>query len=483
MNQFINDLLYPLRAKAFGITILFSLLSNSVMAQLPYCSAVFQNGVQTHGTYQNFINFGYNAKITNASSQQLRVPVVNVNQWSPMKSCGNQHCSAGGNPVPKLWLDPFPGPISAIEYLVPSGKKMIVGNYHDDIGKLELEAYAVGELFSRDERYVIDRLFIGFKSTLRLPKGNYYVRDFRMEVESRIEVIGEGTVNLFVQNSIDVPFKAQINANTKDPSRLTIYDESSSSYHELSKTYAFIVTDNELILGHGAKIYGGLAGQYIYLESESEIVFDPAAASNISITDLCRRENSSPVVPSRTISIGYDPAEVKNNIAHIYASLDSRDESNIPIARATVKTASREFNPAIINGIATYFETKLEIGDNYFTVTLEDLHGNKYSTDLYIPYYLLPEFHNVSPVSGAVFYTNEILVTGEIKTSWPFEFLLLQLDGVLQPIDFSEEGVAKFSIRKKLQLGWQTLVLRIFSPSGLPAEKTIEVKYATIRAP
>lgn len=220
--------------------------------------------------------------------------MVTFNQWSPIKSCASQHCSAGGDPVPKLWQDPFPGTTSTTEYLVPTGKKMIVGDYFEDIGKMELGEYATGEIFPRDNRYLIDRLFLGFKSTLRLPKGNYYVRDLRMEVESRIEVIGDGTVNLFVQNHFDIPFKAQINTNTKDPSRLAIYTESSSQFHVLSKTYAFIVTENELILSHGAKIYGGVVGQYIYLESESEIAFDPAAALSIYLTDLCRGQNSSP---------------------------------------------------------------------------------------------------------------------------------------------------------------------------------------------
>ncbi|MET0356888.1 MAG: hypothetical protein ABW044_08900 [Cellvibrio sp.] len=483
MNHFIKHLLHQFRVKIIGVFILFSalgsMISSSVMAQLPYCSDVFQNGVQTHGVYQNFINFGYNTKITNASSQQLRAPVVNTNQWSPLKSCGGQHCVAGGGPVPKLWLDSVPGTDSTIEHVIPAGKKMTIGNYYDDMGKLELKEYAIGELFSRDNRYVIDKLFLGFKSTLRLPKGNYYVRDFRMEVESKIEVIGDGKVNFFVQNSIDVPFKAQINANTKDPSRFAIYEESSSNYHVLSKTYAFIVTENELILGHGAKIYGGVVGQFIYLESESEIVFDPEAASDIYFTDLCRSKNSSPTFPNRSVSIYYNPADVKNRIAPIYASLESRFEDNIPIVRATVKTASREFYPDINSGVTSYFEIELAIGENYFTVTLEDIYGNEYTKQVLIPYYLPPEFQNVLPVSGAVFNTSEILVTGEIKSSWPFEFLLLQLDGEFQPIDYTEGGgdVAKFSIKKKLQEGTQTLNLRLISPSPEIIDKEIEVKY------
>ncbi|MES2825710.1 MAG: hypothetical protein V4732_19065 [Pseudomonadota bacterium] len=479
MNQLIKDLLRPARLAALGvITLMFLAFSNLVMAQLPNCSEIFQNGVQTHGGYQNFIKFGYNGKLTNASSQQLRAPVVTVNQWSPIKSCGSQHCSAGGDPVPKLWIDSFPGTEAKTEFVAPTGKKITIGESFEDIGKVELGEYATGEFFPRENRYVVDRLFLGFKSTLRLPKGNYYVRDFRMEVESRIEVIGDGTVNLFVQNHFDVSFKAQINTNTKDPSRLAIYTESSSQFHVLSKTYAFIVTENELILSHGAKIYGGVVGQYIYVESESEIAFDPAAALSIYMTDLCRGQKSSPTFPSRSVFIEYNPATVKNNIAPIYASLDSRIETSIPIVRATVTTASRKFHPEIINGLAAYFEIELAIGDNYFTITLEDIYGNKYSREIYIPHYLLPEFHNVSPVNGTVFNTNEIVVTGEIKTSWPFEYLILQLDGILQPLDLSTEGVAKFAIDKKLNAGVQTLTLRLYSPSAIPVEKEIQVKYA-----
>lgn len=478
MNHLIEMLSRPLRVAILSILILLSMVvSNAAKAQLPYCSEIFQNGVQTHGGYQNFISFGYNAKVTNASSQQLRAPTVTSNQWSSIKSCGSQHCSAGGDPVLKLWYDSPPVTGSTDEYLVPAGKKMIIGDYFDDIGKVELEEYAIGEFYSRENRYVVDRLYLGFKSTLRLPEGNYFVRDFRMEVESRIEVIGDGTVNLFVQNHLDVPFKAQINANTKDPSRLAIYTESSSQFHVLSKTYAFIVTENELILSHGARIYGGVVGQYIHLESESEVVFDPTAALGIYLTDLCRGETSSPTFPNRTVFIEYNPATVTNNIAPIYASLDSRTETNIPIVRATVNTASGEFYPEIMDGLAAYFEIELAIGDNYFTVTLEDLYGNAYTREVYIPYYLPPEFHNVLPVNGSVLNTNEIVVTGEITTSWPFEFLLLLLDGDSYPLDLSTEGVARFSINKTLEEGAQTLVLRLYSPSAIAVEKEIQVEY------
>lgn len=477
MNHLIEMLSRPFRVAVLSMLILLPMIfSNAATAQLPYCNGIFQDGAQTHGGYQNFITFGYNARITDGYNQQLRAPTVTSNQWSLIKSCGSQHCSAGGDPVVKLWLDSLPGTNSTREYLIPAGKKMIIGEDVEDIGKVELKEYATGEFSSRGNRYVIDRLFVGFKSTLRLPEGNYYVRDFRMEVESRIEVIGDGAVNLFVQNHLDVPFKAQINANTKDPSRLAIYTESSSQFHVLSKTHAFIVTENELILSHGAKIYGGVVGQYIHLESESEVIFDQSAALGIYITDLCYGERSTPTFP-RTVFIEYSPATVTNNIAPIYASLDSRTETNIPIVRATVNTASGEFYPEIRDGLAAYFEIELAIGDNYFTVTLEDLDGKEYTREVYIPYYLPPEFHNVLPASGTILNTSEILVTGEITTDWPFEFLILVLDGEQYPLDLSTEGVARFSINKTLEEGAQTLVLRLYSPSAITVEKEIQVEY------
>lgn len=479
MNHLLDVFSRPFRTAIFPMLILLSMVfSNAATAQLPYCSEIFQNGVQTHGVYQNAVHFGYNARITNASSPQLRVPTVTSNQWSLLKSCGSRHCEAGGDPAFKIWYDSLPGTGSTREYLVPAGKKMILGEDVEAIGKVELKEYATGEFSSRGNFYVIDRLFLGFKSTLRLPEGNYYVRSFRMEVESRIEVIGEGTVNLFVQNHLDVPFKARINANTQDPSRLVIYTESSSQFHVLSKTYAFIVTENELILSHAAKIYGGLVAQYIYLESESEVIFDSAAASHISIKDRCRDEYSSPTFPDRMVLIEYDPVVVTDsNVAPIYASLDSRSESNIPIARATVSTAAGEFYPEIIGGVAAFFEMELTVGENYFTVTLEDLYGNEYSKEMRIPYYLPPEFHNVLPISGTVFTTKDIVITGEIKTDWPFEYLLLLVNGDSYPIDLSTEGVARFSINKTLEDESQTFLLRLYSPSPVEVDKEIQVKY------
>lgn len=272
-------------------TLVFLLLMSaaftySAKADLPFCSDVFTNAVQTHGQKGNFIKFGFDARLSNPSDVQLHIPTVEHNPWSGRKSCGAVHCLAGGYPVPKLWIEDFRNTNSTVRYLVAPKSTLYLEN--TDIGEIDIREYATAEFSSSQNFFVIDRLFIGHKGTLRLREGSYWVRNLRMEVESRIEVIGSGQVNLFVQNSLDIPFKALINTNTKDPSRLTIYDESSSHFHVGSTTYAFIVTENEFILSHGAKIYGGLVGQYIYLESASEVIYDPEGAQAISILRLCR---------------------------------------------------------------------------------------------------------------------------------------------------------------------------------------------------
>lgn len=296
MNDRMQNSRYRLYTGLLSVT--FSLLFvNSAHAQIPLCGDVFTNGVQAHRGFSEadpkFVDFGFNARITSPSSAELNVRDVSYNPWSLRKSCSTEHCQASGDLVPWLWVENFPETGSALKYLVPRNTRLTVGNDSSDIGELDIREYATAEFSTQHDSYVVDRLFVGYKATVRLPAGNYWVRDFRMELESRLEVIGEGSVNLFVQNSLDISHKVLINNNTKDPSKLAIYDQSSSHFHVGSTTYAFIVTENEFILSHAAKIYGGIIGQFIYLESESEVIFDAGAAKDISISGLCQSGSSN----------------------------------------------------------------------------------------------------------------------------------------------------------------------------------------------
>lgn len=50
------------------------------------------------------------------------------------------------------------------------------------------------------------------------------------------------------------------------------------------------------------------------------------------------------------------------------------------------------------------------------------------------------------------------------------------MDGILQPLDLSTEGVAKFAI-KKLDAGAQASTLELYYPPAIPVAKEIQVYY------
>lgn len=455
------------------------LTTQTIYADTPLCSAIYQNAVQTHHGEGNYINFGFNARITNASSNQLRSPNVRTRYWSPIKSCGDEHCTWGAPTVPQMFVNNFLNTGSQVQINVPAKKSMVVGEGIGEIGLLNISEYATATFSPTANMYVIDRLFIGYKSKLRLPEGQYWIRDFRMEVESRIDVIGEGTVNIFVQNSLDVPFNAKINENTKDPARLAIYDESSSHFHVGSKTYGFVVTENELILSHGAKIYGGLVGKYIELESESEVVFNPAAARTIDIAGLCRitMAEVDTVPPQITLSplnfSGYYEVELKGIIEDI--------GSNASGVASAVLSSPEPYpyeEPIYFSGNSFRLDLFPNWFENVFTITATDVAGNVSSETISFLYPPKSQFVNVYPTDSMVFNDPDIIVTGEIDTYWPLESIgAFTMDGVLYNLEPLDMHGLRLTAPKTLLPGRNEIVLSIRDHNYGDIEHRIVVYY------
>lgn len=267
-------------------SLLFIFIGAPAFAQLPYCSDYFKNGLQTHSD-NSFIHFHYNAQLVNAAGRFLQTPNVEVNAWSQKRSCGEKFCENGGTPVDGMNI-PYLDFNSTDVLVVPSNQSVTLGaNNLTTFGTITVEDRAVVTFAARPDPYLITRLQLGYKSKLRLPAGEYWVGQFNLEVEGRIDVIGEGTVTLYVIDSLWVPFNFQVNGNTKDPARLGIYTFSDSNYYTGSKAYAFIRTEGEVILNHKASIFGGVLGRFITLESESQVVFDPDALPRFTFGELC----------------------------------------------------------------------------------------------------------------------------------------------------------------------------------------------------
>ncbi len=257
-------------------------------ANLPYCSDFFSNGIQAHGI-DNYIRFNYNAQLLNNPYDDLHTNTVINNKWSIKKSCGSVPCGKTGTSAQDMTPGELLETTATNEVIVPVKKKVTVGaNNILHYGKVETSEWSTAVFKPQTQPYVITDLVVGYKSKLQLPAGEYWVSRLKLEVEGRIDVIGEGQVTLYVIDSLWVPFNFKINENTKNAAKMAIYTFSDSNYYTGSKTYAFIRSEGEVILNYGATIVGGVLGKFFNLETASQIVYDPDGARAVQFNSYCR---------------------------------------------------------------------------------------------------------------------------------------------------------------------------------------------------
>jgi hypothetical protein len=379
--------------KVFKQTLVVLALSSSspVFANLPFCEHFFSNGIQAHGP-DNYVRFNYNAQLLNGSSNQIYTKNLSNNNFSIKKSCGTGPCYANLHSAPDLILGEMLQTDATNVLIIPASKKVIVGaNNIVNFDKVVLSERSTATFAPKTIPYVISQLEVGYKSKLQLPAGEYWVSRLRLEVEGRIDVIGEGQVTLYVGDSMWVPFNFKINENTKNPGKMAIYTFSDSNYYSGSKTYAFIRSEGEVILNYRSTIVGGVLGKFINLETDSQIVYDPAAAKALEIKNYCRPVTLPLDVDQPVVIIDqYDDITVQDNITITGTIMDSGDNAS-GIAQASINISGRWY-PIPITGTTFSMNIPLEMGDNWLTFLILDHAGNEVFLSYYVSRVLvLPE--------------------------------------------------------------------------------------------
>jgi hypothetical protein len=371
---------------AFFATLALLCVSSQSFADLEHCDGYFNNGIQAHGP-QSYIRFDYNAQLINPGSLgYLLGNTVESNKWSIKKSCGEKECIKLGS----IARDMTPGPLvetsSTNHVVIPTNTKVTVGTDNVlEYGKIVISERAVATFKQQIAPYVISQLEVGYKSKLRLPAGEYWVSRLKLEVEGKIDVIGEGQVTLYVIDSLWVPFNFKINENTKDSAKMAIYTFSDSNFYTGSKTYGFVRSEGEIILNHRATIVGGILGQFINLQTESQVVYDPYGVRGVSFKGYCEAYDY-PLDPDQPVFVldQYEDYVTEDHIILTGTLVDAGSgirESSINISGAWV--------PFTLTDGSFTINAPLELGTNWFTFLIYDNAGNElhlsYSVTRFLP--------------------------------------------------------------------------------------------------
>lgn len=445
---------------ALAIAILFA---NAATAALPYCTGLFARGIQTFGN-NSYVNFDYNAQIVNAESISITTSRVETHPWSIRKSCNTVVCLATLTNMSKPQDKRKLTTTSTLQVVIPRDKKITLGNDGiTEFGEVSISEWGTG-VFSPDNNvYIIDQLNLGYKSSLRLPAGEYWIRTLNMDVESRIDVMGEGTVHLYFINSFTIPLNVKLNTNTRNPAQMTIYSYGSAEFSVGSQTYAFVRANNKLLMQHRARITGGVIANIVDLGTESQIAHDWPAAKRVDLPTICQASEVSypvDVTPPEILSTFIDEDPSSNRATFIAVIRDSGENAS-GIASVVLRSETEEW-PMEASGDTYTIDVRLVPGENPFTVYARDNAGNESSQfDLAI-FWSEPQFVNMTYLDYT--YEPTLDVSGEIHTYWPPEDVALSIASEPVPLIPVAEGIYRFATRLDLLEGVNRFRLEVTTP-------------------
>ncbi len=437
--------------------------TNATSAALPYCADVFGNGVQTFNR-NSYVHFAYNAQIVNPTSSLITTGSIETHPFSIRKSCSAEDCVATQTSITKPQDRRRLTTTATTQIIIPRDKKITLGATGvTEFGEIRVSEWATGVFSSSNNSYIIDQLSLGYKSSLRLPAGEYWVRNLQMDVESRIDVMGEGTVNLYVINPLVVPLNVKINTNTKNPAQMTIYTYDSAEFNVGSQTYAFVRTNNELFLHHRARITGGVAAHLVDMGTESQIVYHEQGAQMLDFTNICQSSGITPpvdVTPPEIVSTFIDEDPSSNRATFIAVIRDTGDNAS-GIASVVLRSDTEEW-PMEVNGDTYTLDVTLVTGENVFTVVARDNAGNESSQFDLSLFWSEPEFVNMTYLDYT--YEPTLQVSGEIHTYWPLEDLTFTIAHEPVPLIPVEEGIYRFETTLDLDEGVNRFYINITTP-------------------
>ncbi len=173
----------------------------------------------------------------------------------------------------------------------------------NNFGAISLTNGAILTFSSNYDEYYIDSIYMGGTGgTLRLPAGTYWVsQDFNLGNNSSIEVVGEGTVKIFIGKKLETGNGAQLNEDG-DPLQLAIYSTEDMLLSSRVQGAFIGYSKKKVELSNRADISGALFAENreIILRSAS-YVRGISNAGEVDFTPLC---NASTPTPPETCSSG-----------------------------------------------------------------------------------------------------------------------------------------------------------------------------------
>ena len=196
--------------------LLLLVASSWVQAAIGISSTNFPDGLQSpysgNAASKGVITFDYNAQLLNNPDTVLAAKKVNRNAGSTLNTCSSAHCTASGTaaPIQDAGVFPVTGGYTATVDVGYQLSSTSAGNGSNQYKSINLNTEAQLAINGAGQDFYIDQLTMGYKSSLRLAPGDYWVRKLTTGDLSQIQVLGSGLVRLFISDDWSLASSALI---------------------------------------------------------------------------------------------------------------------------------------------------------------------------------------------------------------------------------------------------------------------------------
>ncbi len=285
------------------------------------CTAAFARGLQSH-TVGGRIRFGLNAQLRDGVSAYLPASQVDNSFASFIRSCGTQDCQPSYTPAPAPQLPVFLKTGSNFNQNLGYGTTQIMDGSRSDWRRLKVAGMATAR-FTKPGVYRLREVEVGYRGTLELSAGDYWIEKLTLASESRIVPVGAGTVRLHVAQSLELPWLARFNAEAsgqaRDPSQLLVLAEGNVVLGSNTMVSGFVYARGNLTQQYASQLIGGAVAANLSLETQALARQDLAALGKLDFGLLCDLDGDGigdNLDPDRDgddisndyeIQLGYDP--------------------------------------------------------------------------------------------------------------------------------------------------------------------------------
>jgi hypothetical protein len=261
------------------------------------CVVVFPSAVQNFAAEGN-IDLGKSVQILNDPDQALNTSDLTF--FGDYPTCGDQHCTASSTLSEPLNTPDFPVNLSNTD----ADHRTVIGTEGSNAyRKIKVKSGKTLNFSNQYGEYLIASLKADPGSRINLLPGDYWIGDLELN-RARIEVIGEGTARLLVQNSARIK-DSLINstayqrdhrrhshidwdsAEAGNPAKLVIV---ASGDIELRKSVVsgLVYAGQDLSLRYGeSHVFGAIAATSVSISKGARVTYDAAAVSAADFADLC----------------------------------------------------------------------------------------------------------------------------------------------------------------------------------------------------